>query len=150
MGLGGNGLGSRTPSSQINTENHTEPQHQAASVHTPSTPPWEICPRRTTDLREASFASVCVCVCVCVHEQGWVHKYDSADDEPAQILVSFFHMLMKVSEPPRHPPPPSVLFSQGNALWDIIKMLFFSVFSFFFLLTKINNWSESNLWSEEA
>lgn len=38
----------------------------------------------------------------CVYEggvgDGGVHKYDSADDEPAQIVGSFFHMLMKLSE----------------------------------------------------
>lgn len=36
-----------------------------------------------------------------------VHKYDSADDEPAQIVVSLFHMLMRLSEYPTAPPPPN-------------------------------------------
>lgn len=29
-------------------------------------------------------------VCMCVYKGGGVHKYDSADDEPAQIVVSLF------------------------------------------------------------
>lgn len=27
---------------------------------------------------------------MCAYEEGWLHKYDSADDEPAQMVVSLF------------------------------------------------------------
>lgn len=49
-----------------------------------------------------------MCACERIREGLRVHKYDSADDEPAQIVVSLFSY---ANEPERIPPPPLPLFS---------------------------------------